>query len=78
MAVIIGVDIGTSGTKAIAFTREGVVTANAYVSYNPLVGAPGYHELDPEVLFNAVMSCVEKTASFEFIVKGKPPILSCP
>jgi gluconokinase len=60
MAIIIGVDIGTSGTKAIAFTREGVVTGNAYVSYNPLVGAPGYHELDPEVLFNAVMTCVEK------------------
>lgn len=64
MYVIIGVDIGTSGTKAIAFTREGKVTGNAYVSYNPLVGAPGYHELDPEVLFNAVITCIEQ------VVKG--------
>jgi gluconokinase len=60
MSTIIGVDIGTSGTKAIAFTSEGTVTGNAYVSYNPLVGAPGYHELDPETLFNAVMTCIEK------------------
>jgi gluconokinase len=66
MHVIIGVDIGTSGTKAIAFTSEGNVTGNAYVSYNPLVGAPGYHELDPEVLFNAVITCIEQ------VVKGNP------
>jgi len=66
MSIIIGVDIGTSGTKAIAFTGEGVVTGNAYVSYNPLVGAPGYHELDPEVLFNAVMTCIEQ------VVKALP------
>jgi gluconokinase len=69
MGIIIGVDIGTSGTKAIAFTSEGTVTGNAYVSYNPLVGAPGYHELDPETLFNAVITCIEK------VVKaiGGPP-----
>jgi gluconokinase len=66
MQVIIGVDIGTSGTKAIAFTSEGTVTGNAYVSYNPLVGAPGYHELDPEVLFNAVITCIQQ------VVKGIP------
>jgi gluconokinase len=60
MHVIIGVDIGTSGTKAIAFTSTGKVTGNAYVPYNPLVTAPGYHELDPEVLFNAVLTCMEK------------------
>ncbi|HEX6431143.1 MAG TPA: gluconokinase [Niastella sp.] len=60
MQVIIGVDIGTSGTKAIAFTSEGSVTGNAYMSYNPVVSPPGHHELDPEVLFNAVITCIEK------------------
>lgn len=59
MHVIIGVDIGTSGTKAIAFTSEGIVTGNAYVSYNPVASAPGHHELDPEVLFNAVITCIQ-------------------
>ncbi|OQP63200.1 hypothetical protein A3860_25255 [Niastella vici] len=61
MYVIIGVDIGTSGTKAIAYTREGAVIANTYVSYNPVDNPPGHHELDPEVLFNAVITSIEKT-----------------
>ena len=59
MHFIIGVDIGTSGTKAIAFTSEGHIMANAYVSYNPLTGLAGYHELQPDVLFNAVITCIQ-------------------
>ncbi|THU40013.1 gluconate kinase [Niastella caeni] len=62
MSIIIGIDIGTSGTKAIAFTSEGAVIANTYVSYNPVNNPPGYHELDPEVLFNAVITTIERTA----------------
>src|SRR4051812_18845239 len=58
MHFIIGVDTGTSGTKAIAFTSEGSVIGNAYVSYNPLTTLAGHHELDPETLFNAVMTCI--------------------
>ncbi|MCS3800459.1 gluconokinase [Niastella sp. OAS944] len=59
--VIIGVDIGTSGTKAIALTHQGEVVGNTYVAYNPLPGKPGYHELDPEVLYQAVITCIEGT-----------------
>jgi gluconokinase len=62
MHVIIGVDIGTSGTKAIALTLDGRVVANTYVSYNPLPAKPGHHELDPEVLYQAVITCIERTA----------------
>jgi gluconokinase len=60
--VIIGIDIGTSGTKAIALTHEGKVVGNTYVAYNPLPGKPGHHELDPEVLYQAVITCIERTA----------------
>jgi gluconokinase len=62
MDVIIGVDIGTSGTKAIGYTLEGKVIGNTYVSYNPVAGKPEYHELDPEVLYDAVITCIEGTA----------------
>lgn len=59
MQFIIGVDIGTSGTKAIAFSIEGEVMGNAYVSYD-LVSTPvGHHELDPEILLEASLSCLE-------------------
>lgn len=74
MHFIIGVDIGTSGTKAIAFTSEGHVIANAYVSYNPLTDQSGYHELQPDVLFNAVVTClqnvVQKTGSVKDRLAG--------
>jgi gluconokinase len=63
MNFIIGVDIGTSGTKAIAFSSEAQIMANAYVSYNALIPAAGYHEQDPEILFNAVVSCIQQVAA---------------
>lgn len=60
MQYIIGVDIGTSGTKAIAFSIEGEVIGNTYVSYDPLPTPAGRHELDPEVLLEAALSCLEE------------------
>lgn len=70
MHFIIGVDIGTSGTKAIAFTSEGQVIGNAYASYSPLVTPTGYHELDPEILFNAVIHCIQQVVQQTTAVMG--------
>ena len=50
---IIGIDIGTSGTKAIAFDHAGKMVARAAVSYGVLPAATGYHEQDPDLLFDA-------------------------
>ncbi len=58
MEYIIGVDIGTSGTKAIAFSTQGAVLANYYVSYERLPGEAGIHELDPEALLEAVVTSI--------------------
>ena len=60
MQYIIGVDIGTSGTKAIAFTIEGEVIGNTYVSYDPLPVPAGHHELHPEILLEASLTCLEE------------------
>jgi gluconokinase len=59
MHCIIGVDIGTSGTKAVAFTSSGDVVADAHVSYSYLSPQPGYHELDPQLLLEAVISSLK-------------------
>lgn len=67
---IIGVDIGTSGTKAIAVNYAGRVDGSTYVAYNPLPGQPGHHELDPEVLYQAVITSIEKTAQ-QMVALGK-------
>ncbi|RYY30896.1 MAG: gluconate kinase [Chitinophagaceae bacterium] len=53
MNYIIGIDIGTSGTKAVAFSHDGDIVGNAYESYEPVVAPAGRHELSPEVLFRA-------------------------
>lgn len=57
MVYVIGVDIGTSGTKAIALSGEGEQLYSSTVAYSPVDGLnPGWHELDPLVLLNAVIS----------------------
>lgn len=38
----------------------GEILANANVSYGAIQPAPGYHEQDPEIFFNAVMSTLEE------------------
>ena len=45
--VIVGLDIGTTGTKAVAFRLDGTVCASAYREYNMLSPEPGQLELDP-------------------------------
>lgn len=60
MAFIIGIDIGTTNTKAVAFTIHGEVIASAGASYSVLPGPPGCHELDPEQLFEAVLSVLKE------------------
>ncbi|AXY78848.1 gluconate kinase [Paraflavitalea soli] len=60
---IIGVDIGTTNTKAIAFTVEGTVIAQASITYMPLVTAAEEHELDVEILFNAVVQTIQQVTA---------------
>jgi gluconokinase len=60
---IIGVDIGTTNTKTIAFTPEGGILAQSSITYSPLVTDVGTHELDPELLFNAVVQTIRAVSS---------------
>ena len=56
MRYVIGIDIGTTSTKAVAFTASGEVLATAGASYPVFTDADGRHELDPDQLFDAVLS----------------------
>ncbi|MET0242987.1 MAG: gluconokinase [Flavitalea sp.] len=60
MKYIIGADIGTSGTKAIAFSHEGKILEVAYRSYEPVPALAEYHELDPQLLYQAFVDGVEE------------------
>jgi len=67
MKYIIGVDIGTSGTKAIAFTIDGTVLYSSHISYETISLHQGENEIDPEVLLDATVKTIarvfEKTGS---------------
>lgn len=67
--MIIGVDIGTSGTKAIAFSTAGEVVGSAYKAYDAMIDKAGMHELNPEELFDAVVYCIKQ-------IKGTPLAIS--
>ncbi|GEO05648.1 gluconate kinase [Adhaeribacter aerolatus] len=63
MPVIIGLDIGTSSTKAIAFDEQGKVLSSAYQGYAILNPEPNYSEQDPDEVFRAVLLTLQKSTS---------------
>ena len=47
MATLIGVDVGTSGTRALAVTTDGELVAEATRPHDLLTPRPGWTEQDP-------------------------------
>jgi gluconokinase len=69
MNYIIGIDIGTTNTKAVAYDMDGRVLQQSNKSYPFISEQEGYHELDPKVLFDAFIevltNAVSQTTSHE-------------
>lgn len=49
----VGIDVGTSGTKALAIDREGRVVGRGECSHQTIRARPGYSEQDPDVWVRA-------------------------
>jgi gluconokinase len=60
---VIGVDIGTTSTKSVAYDIEGHAAATHAVSYPLNEPAPGYAEQDPELILAAVIETVRVVAA---------------
>lgn len=60
---MIGIDIGTTSTKAVAFTEKGEVLAVAGCSYSAITDPDGRHELDPDLLLDAVISVLKEVGA---------------
>src|SRR5690606_20597422 len=56
--MIIGLDIGTSSTKAVAFDRAGNVLSQHSIPYSILNPSEGYYEQDPEVIYSACIGSI--------------------
>jgi xylulokinase len=63
MDLLIGLDVGTTGTKAIAFDAEGHVVASASQQYGLLTPEPGWVEQDPLDFWNAVVTTLRSVAA---------------
>jgi xylulokinase len=57
---LIGLDVGTSGVKAIAISADGELLASAEESYELSIPQPGYAEQDPEDWWNAAQACLAR------------------
>ncbi|WP_410513607.1 gluconokinase [Paenibacillus sp. BR2-3] len=57
---VIGVDIGTTSTKSVLFTSEGKLIESHNIEYLLITPTPTTAELDPEVLFQAVIGTIEQ------------------
>lgn len=60
MEYVIGMDIGTTNTKAVAFSTDGKLLASAGISYPVYTDPDGRHELDPDELLHAVSSTLHQ------------------
>jgi xylulokinase len=60
---LLGIDVGTTGCKALAFDAEGRRLAFAYREYATLHPGPGQAELDSEAVWRKVRECIAEVAA---------------
>ncbi len=63
MDLVIGLDSGTTATKAVAVAADATVIATSSVGYPLLVPEPGYAELDPVRLQTAAVEAVAEVVT---------------
>lgn len=62
---LLSVDVGTTGCKVIAFSRDGKTLASSYAEYATVVGQGGISELDPAIVWREVSRCIKQVSSRE-------------
>jgi gluconokinase len=69
---LLGIDIGTGSTKAIAVDQQGTVLFATHVAYPTLQPFPGHSEQAPELIWQAFVKCIQNTTS----KLGSPLVIS--
>lgn len=59
MKYVIGIDIGTSGTKTVLFDEKGTVIASKTIEYPMYQPQNGYAEQDPSDWYNAAVNTIK-------------------
>jgi xylulokinase len=63
VTALVGIDVGTTGTKAVAITPDGEVLARAERPYPVATPHPGWSEQDPEDWWTAAQACLEEVTA---------------
>ncbi len=63
MTVLVGLDVGTTGVKAIAITPEGAIVARGVSGYSLSTPRPGWSEQDPEDWWRAAEAAVAEVST---------------
>ncbi len=58
----LGIDVGTTGCKVIAFDEEGAILAQAYREYPLYYPQNGWIELDAEEVWGKILECLREVA----------------
>jgi gluconokinase len=73
MQYLIGIDIGTGSTKAVALEHHGKILHTEHVAYPTISALPQFSEQDPEIIWEAFIQCVSRLTTH---LKQKPTALS--
>lgn len=60
---ILGVDIGTGSTKAVALNNGGKIVFTTQASYPIVQPQPGFSEQSPEVIWQAFVKCIHQSVA---------------
>jgi xylulokinase len=60
MAKLLGIDVGTSGCRALVMDESGVILKEATSEYAPSIPRPGWSEQDPHDWWNGIQTCLAK------------------
>jgi xylulokinase len=66
---LLGIDIGTTGCKAMAFNINGDVIASSYKEYSLLISSDGLVEYDPDEVLKSVKAIIRNVNSCPGIAK---------
>jgi len=65
----LGLDVGTSGCKAVLVNENGEILCKTHREYSLVYPAPGHVELDPGIVWNNVVSVLKEVASYKNYIK---------
>lgn len=60
---LMGIDVGTTGCKAVAFDEAGQQLAAAYAEYDIVRRQPGWAEFDSREVWQKICDCIRKVAA---------------